>query len=221
MAVLSTGKIFGTIGGGDLEKKVIENAIRVLKNNKPELFRHDLLHQHSMCCGGTIDIFIEPVVKKSRLYVFGSGHTGQALAKFAVDLDFEVYVIDNRKDYMDQISNPAINKMNLEFEQALCLLPFDHATYIAIMTYSHSIDRNILAYCIGKPHAYLGMIGSRRKVEMTKKMFSESALATIEDLNKVDMPMGIDIKSETPAEIAISVLAKLIETRKTQVYAAK
>ncbi|MCX6295749.1 MAG: XdhC/CoxI family protein [Bacteroidetes bacterium] len=213
MLVTKEGKIFGSIGGGALEKKVIENAILVIKEKKTKTFRHDLLNQHNMCCGGTIDIYIEPIMKKNKLYIFGAGHTGQALAKYAIDMDFETIIIDDRKEYLDQISQPEVNKMPLDFNQALTLLPFDEQTFVAIMSYDHAIDRNILAYCIKKPHAYLGMIGSSRKVEMTKKMFSEAGIASEEELKSVDMPMGIDIKSESPEEIAISILAKLIETK--------
>ena len=213
MIVEEDGKIQGTIGGGDLEKKVIENALKTIKNKTPQLFRHDLLHQHNMCCGGTVDIYIEPILKKDTLYIFGAGHTGQALAKFATELNFEVVAIDNRKEYLNQIIQPDINKMHLEFEQALTVLPFDDKTYIAIMTYDHACDRNILAYCLKKDYAYLGMIGSMRKVELTKKMFREAGFASEEELEEVDMPMGIDIKSESPEEIAISILAKLIITK--------
>ena len=97
--------------------------------------------------------------------------------------------------------------------QALPLLPFNEETFIAIMTYSHEIDREILAYCLQKPHAYLGMIGSKRKIEITKKMFTEAKIATMEELNNVDMPIGIDINAESPEEIAISILAKLISQK--------
>ncbi len=94
MLVFSDGTIKGTIGGGNLEKEVIKNALIQLKNNEPKLFKHDLLHQHNMCCGGTVEIFIEPIEKMKRLYIFGAGHTGQALAKYALAMDFEIFVID-------------------------------------------------------------------------------------------------------------------------------
>lgn len=81
------------------------------------------------------------------------------------------------------------------------------------MTYSHPIDRDILAFCIRKPHAYLGMIGSTRKVEMTKKIFIDGGIATKEDLDSVDMPMGFDIGAESPEEIAVSILARLISIK--------
>ena len=213
MIVYADGKIFGTIGGGGLEKNVITNAIELIGTRQPKLFRHDLLHQHGMCCGGTVEIYIEPIMKKNKLYIFGAGHTGQSLAKLAKDFDFETVLIDDRKEYIDECKLEEVNKMNLPFGQALKLLPFDEQTYICIMTYSHPIDRDILAFCAKKPFAYLGMIGSQRKVEMTKKMFTEGLNISSEELEKIDMPMGVDIGAEGPEEIALSIFAKLIAVK--------
>jgi len=213
MIVYVDGKIFGTIGGGELEKSVIKQALEIIKTKHPQIFRHDLLHQHNMCCGGTVELFIEPIMKKNKLYIFGAGHVGKALSHYAKDFEFEVVMIDDRKEYLDEVKEEGINKMNLGYKQALQLLPFDQQTYICIVTYSHPIDREILAYCIKKPHAYLGMIGSVRKIAMTKKMFSEGLEMTEEELDEVDMPMGLNIHAETPEEIAISILSKLIEVK--------
>lgn len=213
MIVYENHSILGTIGGGNLEKKVIENAVNAIRTKKAELFRHDLLHQHNMCCGGTVDVFIEPIMKKKNLYIFGAGHTGKALARFTSDFGFEVIMIDDRKEYLDAIQVDGVNKMNLSHQNALSILPFDEETYICIMTYSHPIDREILSYCVTKPFAYLGMIGSSRKVEMTKKMLREGLQISEETLASIDMPMGIDIHAESPDEIAISILSKLIAVK--------
>lgn len=213
MIVKEDGSIRGTIGGGNLEKKVIENALKQLKDNESKLYKHDLLHQHSMCCGGSVEVYIEPIQKMNKLYIFGAGHTGNALAKYAHELNFEIYVIDDRKEYLDKITIEGVNKLNLDYKKVLSSLPFDNNTYITIMTYEHAHDRDILAYCIKQPYAYLGMIGSKRKIELTKKMFKEGKLATKKELEKVDMPMGINIKAEGPEEIAISILSKLIEIK--------
>lgn len=213
MIVYENKTIYGTIGGGELEKCVIENAVASIKENKPKLYRHDLLHQHSMCCGGTVDIYIEPICKKNKLYIFGAGHTGQALAKYAVDFNFETVLIDNRKEYINQCVLEEVNKMNLSYSQALSVLPFDENTFVCIMTHSHAMDREILAFCLTKPTAYLGMIGSARKVEMTKKLFREALNVPEERIEEIDMPIGIDIGAETPEEIAMSIVSKLIATK--------
>ena len=213
MIVYDNAEITGTIGGGDLEKKVITDALEVIKNRKPGIFKHDLLNQHGMCCGGIVEIYIEPVMNKKKLFIFGSGHTGHALAKYAVNLEFDVYIIDDRKEYLDAVNIEGVNKMNLEHNTALQSLPFDEDVFIVIVTYSHQIDRDILANCIKKPFAYLGMIGSKRKIEVTKKMFIASKIGTAADLEKIHMPVGIDIAAETPDEIAISILAEMIKVK--------
>lgn len=210
MLVYEDGSIDGTIGGGNLEKNVIQNALNQLKLNQPKLYRHDLLHQHNMCCGGTVEIFIEPLMPQKKLYIFGAGHTGQALASLALNTDFEVYLFDDRKEYIDQVNDQRINKLCAEIRNTLPLLPFDEYTYAVIATYEHSLDRDILSYCIGKPHAYLGMIGSQRKILMTKKMFTDAGIATTEQVEKVHMPIGINIHAEDPFEIAISIMSELI-----------
>jgi xanthine dehydrogenase accessory factor len=213
MIVCEDGSIYGTIGGGNLEKKVIQNAIEQVKLNQPKLYKHDLLHQHNMCCGGSVEIYIEPIYKMKKLYIFGAGHTGVALAKLANKLDFDVFVIDDRKEYLDKIVEEGVDKMNVDYKEALPFIPFDKNTFVVIMTYEHSHDRDILSYCIKNDLAYLGMIGSQRKIELTKKMFLDGGIANQDQIDKVDMPMGIDINAEGPEEIAISVLAKLIEVK--------
>lgn len=213
MQVWEDGGIHGTIGGGNLEKKVIENAIQQIHVNRPKLFKHDLLHQHSMCCGGTVFIYIEPIRVDNKLYIFGAGHTGNALAELAVGLEFEVYVVDDRSSYLSDISASKVNKLEMHYNQILPSLPFDENTYVAIMTYEHAYDREILSHCIKQPHAYLGMIGSERKILLTRKMFLDGQLATEDELDRVDMPMGINIHAEGPKEIAVSIIAKLIEIK--------
>ncbi len=210
MIVYEDGNITGSIGGGNLEKKVIENALSQINKQEPKLFKHDLLHHHNMCCGGIVEIYIEPIQKMNRLYIFGAGHIGNSLSVFANTINFEVFVIDDRKQYLEDIKNKEINKLNLNYNEVLPSLPFDKNTYVVIMTYEHSHDRDILAYCIKQPNAYIGMIGSKRKIELTKKMFLEGKIATKKELEKVDMPMGININADGPEEIAISILAKLI-----------
>lgn len=213
MVVTEDGNIVGTIGGGNLEKKVIKNALKQIEINEAKLFKHDLLHQHNMCCGGTVEIYIEPIRKMNKLYIFGAGHTGMALAEFASHMNFDIYMIDDRKEYIDKIDNVGVHKMHIDYSKALPSLPFDENTYIAIMTYEHAFDRDILAFCIKQPHAYLGMIGSQRKIELTNKMFKEGNMATDSELESVDMPMGIEVNAEGPNEIAVSILAKLIEVK--------
>ncbi|MBK6522713.1 MAG: XdhC family protein [Sphingobacteriaceae bacterium] len=210
MIVCDNRDIVGTIGGGDLEKKVIENAIEVIIQKKSEQFNHNLLQQHAMCCGGKVTIFIDYIQRAERLYVFGAGHVGRALSTLASALNFEVFVIDERRSEMNKLIPSDINKIQMSYKDILPTLPFDENTYTAIMTRDHAMDREILSFCIEKQNAYIGMIGSKRKVEITKKMFVSGGICTEQKFNEIDTPMGIDINAHSPEEIAVSILARMI-----------
>lgn len=215
MIVWPSGKIFGSIGGGALEKKVIKDAIETIEKKGNIVISHNLLQEHGMCCGGNVDVFIETILPYNKLYIFGAGHVGRALAKVSAFAGFEVFLIDERKNELDKISDESVFKLPYKHTEILQSLPFNEYTYITILTYDHKIDREILAYCIEKKRAYLGMIGSKRKVEVTKKLFLSSHIASEQQLLEVDMPMGYDLKSNNPEEIAISILAKIIEIKNT------
>ncbi len=215
LLVYADGSTIGTIGGGRLEKATIADALKVLESRNAEMFRHDLLHQHAMCCGGSVSVYIEPQLSRPRLYIFGAGHIGHALSGMCPDLGFDTFVIDERKSFIDSVSSPEVNKMNLDHTSALQAIPFDNDSFFCIMTHDHSIDREILRHCITRPHAYLGMIGSRRKVEVTRKIFRESGFATDEQIDAVNMPMGVDIHAHSPTEIAVSIAARLIQVKNT------
>ncbi|MBL4754675.1 MAG: xanthine dehydrogenase accessory protein XdhC [Flavobacteriales bacterium] len=213
MLVYQDGNIFGTIGGGALEMKVIEDAISAIDNGKSQLFSHALVQDHGMCCGGTVEVFIEPMVKKKKLYIFGAGHIGKALAKFASELDFEVTVIDERKEAFTAWKSNGVSLIHGKHRASIRKVKFDSNTFIAVVTHKHAYDREIVALCADQPHAYLGMIGSDRKVAMAKKVFAAAGAPSKKQIDTIDWPMGLDIKAETPQEIAISIVAKLVDVR--------
>jgi xanthine dehydrogenase accessory factor len=213
MLVYENGIIDGTIGGGALEKKVIEQSLEVLKNNEAKTVIHNLVSELAMCCGGTVELFIEPIMNRKKLYIFGAGHCGKALAKFAIDLDFGVTLIDERYDAVEGINLPECTIIQEHHATAIEQLGFDEHTYVVILTFDHSYDREILALTSKKKHRYIGMIGSARKVAIAKKNMIASNILTEQEVEKIDMPIGLDINAITPQEIAISILAKLIDER--------
>jgi len=213
MIVWEDGKIFGTIGGGNLEKSVISEAVKVIENNIIQVFSHDLQSQHNMCCGGNLDIYIEPIMQNKRLYVFGAGHVGKAIVKYAQDLDFEIFVIDDRPEIFNDWEKGGYSKMVVDFTEILPKLPFNEFSFIVVATYEHKIDRQILFHCIQQPHAYLGMIGSKRKIEITRKMMTNSGIASKEQIDMVKMPIGVDINALDHYEIALSIVAELIKIK--------
>lgn len=211
MLVYDSGKIVNTIGGGSLEKNVINDALQIIMLQQAKLFKYDLLKQLEMCCGGSVEVFIEPIIHKKKLLVFGAGHIGSALAGYTKDFNFDITVIDDRIDFINQLQIENITKAHIHHSRFLQTYTFSENTFIVICTYKHSYDREILAHCITQNVGYIGMIGSKRKVLVTKKMFLEKNIATQNQLNFVDMPMGIDMNAHTHQEIAISILAKLIQ----------
>ncbi|MBI5857694.1 MAG: XdhC family protein [Sphingobacteriales bacterium] len=210
MIVWQDKKIFGTIGGGNLEHKVINDALTVMQNNTAQLFEHQLVRDHQMCCGGTVFIFIETIKKRNKLIVFGAGHVGKEVVKFARSLNFQISLVDERVEMFSGLQLEDVKVFHMHHRQFLSQAEIDENTYVVICTHLHQYDREILARCIKRPLAYLGMIGSKRKIAITKKAFLSQGLATEQELSSVDMPMGFDIGGNTPAEIGISIVAKLV-----------
>jgi len=213
MIVYHDGTIDGTIGGGALEKKIIEEALEAVKNNSSKIVKHDLVNELAMCCGGTVELFIEPIMNKKKLYIFGAGHIGKSLAKFAVDLDFNCTVIDDRYDAFTNFFVQECVIIKEHYTEAIERLVFDEHTFVVILTHNHQYDREIVALTLKKQYQYIGMIGSQRKVEIAKKNILSLNMIKPEDIEKIDMPIGLDIAVNTPQEIAISILAKLIDVR--------
>lgn len=213
MLVLQNGKIKGTIGGGALEKKVIKQALEVLQNNKALIVKHNLVNELAMCCGGTVELFLEPIMNTKKLYIFGAGHIGKALAQFSQTLNFSVYLIDERYEAFEDEKFVGIELIKNHHKTAIEELKFDENTFVVILTHNHDYDREILALTAVRPHQYIGMIGSERKVAIAKKNLEAANILSPQQLETIDMPIGIDIKVITPEEIAISILAKLIDVR--------
>jgi xanthine dehydrogenase accessory factor len=209
MLVWTNGKIYGTIGGGILEKRVMEEAILLYESGLPQLKEYALLKEQ-MCCGGIMQVFIEPMKPQKQLIIFGVGHIGSQIAEYAQNLDFKVVIIDERSELLENVTAGEGEKVCLNHQEAFSRIVFDKSSYVVICTHLHEYDREILAHCINQPHAYLGMIGSMRKVIITKKRFLEQNIAALEQLEGVDMPMGFDIGQNSPAEIALGILAKIV-----------
>lgn len=213
MLVLEDGKIFGTIGGGTIEFKIISDAIDSIKQNETKFLHYSLDDDLGMHCGGEVDVYIEPLMSLNKLYVFGSGHVGRIFAKFAADVDFDVTVFDNRENVLGGWDLKEVKYVCKDYLNAIEDLTFDEKTYIVIATPNHRFDEQILAVCAKKPSAYIGMMGSAQKVGLTRKRFLEEKILTKEELDRINMPIGMDFPVETPAEIAISILAKIIVVR--------
>ncbi len=213
MIVYSDGSVYGSIGGGSVEKEVAGIAAELIVKGKPVKVVFNLDADLGMHCGGTMEVYIEPLNPMQKLFIFGAGHIGKALAAFARELDFSVTLCDPREDISSDKAFEGFHFINKDYFEAIDEAVFDENTYIVVVTPKHVSDEDILSRVARKPHAYLGMIGSHRKVELLKKRFLKETILTSEELERIDMPIGIKLRAETPHEIAISILAKLIDVR--------
>lgn len=213
MIVFEDGTIYGTIGGGTLEKDVAEKAVSLMQFGKPAKVSFQLEEDLGMHCGGSAEVYIEPLNPNQKLFIFGAGHIGKALAGIARDLDFSVTLFDPRDGIFNDPAFSSCTCINNDYFKAIDEAFFDDYTYIVIVTPKHSFDEDILAKVARKPHVYLGMIGSVRKVDLLKERFLKEDILTTDELEKIDMPIGIKFLVESPQEIAISIAARLIDVR--------
>jgi len=162
------------------------------------------------------EVLVEPLVPAPQLVIAGGGHIGQALALQASRVGFEIAVIDDRPEFADAALYPEGAAVRCgDVARELAAWPFAADTYVAVVTRGHQHDERALAACLRRPAAYLGMIGSRRKVAMIRQSLRESGAATEEELGRVYAPIGLDIGAETVPEIAVSIVAQLVAVRRT------
>jgi len=215
MLVFQDGSIKGTVGGGSVEFQTIQDALKIISCGLPFSKHFHLEDDLKMHCGGTMEIYFEPIGCLPKLYIFGGGHIGKALAGYATGLGFRPFVFDQREGIFESWNMPGVETRNGDFVQIIDSLTFDQNTYIAVVTHKHDFDETVLLACLPHEFAYLGMIGSKRKVAEIRKNALETHNVAASQLNKVDMPIGIPFAAETPAEIAISIIAKIIDVKNT------
>ncbi len=215
MLVFADGTVKGTIGGGSIEFRVIQDALKTIECGTPYSKKFNLEDDLQMQCGGTMEVYFESIGCLPKLYIFGGGHIGKALAGYAAGLGFKPFVFDPREGIFENWSLPGIETQVGNYLQTIDALTFDKNTYIVVVTHQHEYDEKVLTACAGRDYAYLGMIGSKRKVAEIRKKAIENHNVSPEILDKVDMPIGIPFAAETPAEIAISIIAKMIDVKNT------
>ena len=218
MLIRDDGSIVGTIGGGCVEADVWQAAREVMESEKPRTLTFNLnqnpKYDTGLVCGGTLDIFIEPVLPAARLYIFGAGHVARGLYKIAHLAGFDVSVIDDRESYANRERFPEAKEVIAEeFDQAMTRLTPNETSYIVIVTRGHRDDMRVLRWAVQSRARYVGMIGSKRK---TITIFRELVKEGIpeQSFERVYTPVGLDIGAITPDEIAVSITAELIAARR-------
>jgi xanthine dehydrogenase accessory factor len=218
MLVRDDGSIVGTIGGGCVEADVWQAAREVMESEKPRTLTFDLnqdpKNDTGLVCGGTLEVFVEPILPPVLLYVFGAGHVAANLCKVASNAGFDLVVTDDRTSYATRERFPDAHEVYaMEFDEAMEKLDPNETSYIVIVTRGHRDDMRILRWAVQTRARYIGMIGSKRKViEIFKTLQDEGLPAHLFD--RVHAPIGLDIGAITPEEIAVAIMAELIAIRR-------
>jgi xanthine dehydrogenase accessory factor len=219
MGVHPDGSIFGTIGGGELEELVKADALEVIRTRKSILKNYSLTPLKGggigTECGGETEIFIDPVGFGSKLLIFGAGHIAEALYKIASVLGMGIEIVDERPEYARAGKFPGaiVRCMEISELDAETLITPD--TYAVVVTHGHGNDREALKFLLGHGAAYVGMIGSRRKVKVLFDSLAKEG-ADRAELADVYAPIGLNIGAESPQEIALSIMAEIIAIQRLE-----
>jgi xanthine dehydrogenase accessory factor len=218
MLVRDDGSIAGTIGGGCVEAEVWQAAREVMESEKPRTLTFDLnqdpKYDTGLVCGGTLEVFIEPVLPPALLYLFGAGHIAVSVCQVAANAGFDVIVTDDRSSYASQERFPGAREVQaLDFDEATKRFEPNETSYFVIVTRGHRDDMRVLRWAVQTRARYVGMIGSKRKVIQIFKALQEEGLPA-HLFERVHAPIGLDIGAITPEEIAVSITAELIAIRR-------
>jgi xanthine dehydrogenase accessory factor len=216
MAVLEDGSLRGTVGGGAIEQQVVEAARALMRSpDSHRLLETHLTHELGMCCGGKMQLFLEKHVPSARLWVFGAGHVAKELASLARHVGFRVSVVDERAEWATAERFPGMELVRRDPATVASELPGGADCFFCVTTHDHPLDQAVVEALLGKPAAYLGVIGSRRKSERFRQRLLAAGFpgAQVETLRS---PMGVPIHALTPAEIAVSIVAELVAVRRAE-----
>lgn len=219
LLVRSDGTTAGTIGGGAFEALVAADARDLFAeaDPSPRVKRYTFTETGEdalgMACGGTAEVLIEVVGAGPRLIVFGAGHVGLALARLAATVGFDVVLVDDRPEFCDAARRAGPFAVHPCGDAYRDLPEMDAASYVAIVTRCHRTDRLALRAIGERPLRYLGLIGSRRKKAAIFRELLESDGLPGQVLERVRCPIGLPIGGESPEEIAVSIVAELLQER--------
>lgn len=207
MVVAEDGKTAGTIGGGASEHSVAQRALGAMAASEAT-FSLAIDHaQDCMVCGGGMEVTGTILGQQARLVIFGGGHIAQALAPMAASTGFSVAVVEDRAEFAADFEEARyIICLPEAYREKVAIAPAD---YVVICTRGHATDDAALRYSLGQRPAYIGMIGSRRKVATLMEQLRQEGFSEAQ-LSKVYAPIGLAIATEKPAEIAVAILAEIL-----------
>src|SRR3954468_11302407 len=218
MLVRDDGSTLGSVGGGCVEADVWAAAQDVLREEKSRVMNFDLTEESmaegGLICGGKVEIFVEPILPIPEMIIFGAGHISTQVSKIATIAGFRTTIVDNRPVFANAERFPEAESIYSEsFEEAFeKIVPTDN-TYVIIVTRGHQEDQNVLRWAVQTDARYIGMIGSKRKIRSIAEQLESEGISR-ERIERVYMPIGLDIGAVLPEEIAVAIVAEVVHIRR-------
>lgn len=216
MLVYPDGKFIGTVGGGELESRVINAALESLKTGEALNLSYtmaDPSRGDPGVCGGTMEVFVEPINPPATIVVIGGGHVGKAVVHLAKWLGFRVAVSDDREEFCNPESVPGADAYYpVPMAELANQFKITRQTFLVVTSRGSGIDAAGLPPLLNSGAAYIGVIGSKRRWLTTVKALKEKGVSD-ESIARVHSPMGIELNAETPEEIAVSIMAEILMVR--------
>ncbi len=215
MLVRDDGSSMGTLGGGCLEADVVQGALMSLRDGKPMTMPFELTEREGgLVCGGTVLVYIEPVLLEPHLVILGAGHVGKTLARIARFTGFRVTVVDDRQEFANPVNIPDAHELMVtEFNFAFEGIPVEAGTFIVVATRGHNHDLDAVKASLRTSAGYIGLLGSKRKKALLSRALGESGFSK-KDVDRVIIPVGMEIGSITPEEISVSIMAQIVQKRR-------
>lgn len=216
MLVYPDGTINGTIGGGEMENRVIAEALQVLAEGRARTLAYELNDPQQGdpgVCGGQLEVFVEPITPEATVVVVGAGHVGQAVAHLAKWLGFRVAVSDDRPEFCNPETVPDADEYYpVPLSRLAKEMQITPQTYLILTTRNVNVDVEGLPELVNTDAAYIGVIGSKRRWQTAYKKLVEQGVDK-KILKRVISPMGLELQAETPEEIALSIMAEIVMLR--------
>lgn len=216
MLVYENGDFTGTVGGGELEHRVIDEAMIAITEGKPGLFKYNMTDPargDPGVCGGHVEVFVEPILPPAKIVVIGGGHVGKAVIHLAKWLGFKVAVSDDRTEFCTPETNPDADEFYpIPMQDLPKHLNINRQTYLILTTRGSSVDVVGLPPLLESKAKYIGVIGSKRRWATTIKGLKEKGISE-EQIARIHSPVGLELNAETPEEIAVSIMAEIIMLR--------
>ncbi len=215
MLIRDDGTVVGTLGGGCLEAEVVQAALMAIRDEQSVTLPFDLTEkQGGLVCGGRVSVFIDPVIPDPTLVILGAGHVGKALTKAARFSGFRVIACDDRPEYANPENLPDAHDIVVnDFPSIFPQMIVPDNIYIVVATRGHNHDLDAVIASLRTSARYIGLLGSRRKKALLFKALKDAGFSD-KQISRVHIPVGLMINSVTPEEIAISIMAQIIQKRR-------